>query len=67
MTFLSVERVEEQKGGNNILGEIKESLFGCSLSAVVKVRDWISVQSCTDRRELKIRVLTKPCQLYYYK
>lgn len=39
VTFLPVERAAEQQIGNNELGEINESLYEYSSSAIVEVRD----------------------------
>lgn len=57
MAFLQVECVVEHQGGKNELAEKKESLCGCSLSAVVEVRDWIPRHFSKDESEQKIRVL----------
>lgn len=46
-------------GSNKELAEIKESLFGYTLSVVVGVRDWIPATFSTDGRELIMKVLHK--------
>lgn len=57
--FLPFECAAEQHGGNIKLAELNKSLHEFSSSAVVGVRDWISVNSFTDLSELKIIVLHK--------
>lgn len=59
IAFLPVENGSEQQAGNNELAEENGFLYKYSSSTIVEVRDWISVISSTDGREVEIEVLDK--------
>lgn len=66
MDFLQVACVAEKQASENKLAEMKASLNGFFLSAIVGARDWISVAPSTNEGELMIRDLHKAMLIIFF-